>query len=52
MSQGPEVLVVDDEIDLAEVVAGYLQAEGSRLPWHWAGCGGSGQDWTAATGRA
>ena len=28
MSQGPEVLVVDDEIDLAEVVAGYLQAEG------------------------
>ena len=28
MSHGPEVLVVDDEIDLAEVVAGYLQAEG------------------------
>ncbi|HPQ84628.1 MAG TPA: response regulator transcription factor [Actinomycetota bacterium] len=28
VSQGPEVLVVDDEIDLAEVVAGYLQAEG------------------------
>ena len=28
MSQEPEVLVVDDEIDLAEVVAGYLQAEG------------------------
>ena len=28
MSQWPEVLVVDDEIDLAEVVAGYLQAEG------------------------
>jgi len=28
VSQEPEVLVVDDEVDLADVVAGYLRAEG------------------------